>query len=65
MNYFIHSLYEPNSSTCNICSYDKDQKIKDNIFYHSCKQIIIKEIVLLNILTFIMDISTENQEDGA
>ena len=61
----LHSLYEPNLSACDNCSYDKEQKIKDNIFYHSCKQIIVKEIVLPHLLTFIMDLSTENQEDGA
>lgn len=61
----IISYYELKSSACDKCSYDINQKIKNNIFYNTCKQTIIKEINFPNLLLFIFDLSDEKEYDIA
>lgn len=62
LNEIILSYSEPSSGTCEKCSYIND-RIKQNIFYHTCKQKIVKDILFPNILVFILDLSDENNKD--
>ena len=59
----LNSLSEPFSSSCIICSFNPDESIKSNIYYQTCKQTIVKELEIPNILFFIFDLSTENESD--
>ena len=52
------------SSSCIICSFDENEKLKNNIFFHSCNQTIIKNLDLPNILLFILDLSSELENDA-
>ena len=42
LNDILDSLTEPFSSSCIICSFDENKKLKNNIFFHSCKQTKLK-----------------------
>ena len=50
------SYSEPSSCSFEQCRYINDV-IKQNKFYHTCKQKFIKEIFFPNILLFILDSS--------
>lgn len=51
-------LKEPSCGACETCSYE-NERIKNNIFYHTCKQKIIKNFILSDFLFFIFEFSDE------
>ena len=61
----IRLLFEPNSSACEICSYENYDEgiLKKNNFYLTCKQKLIKSFSLPNILSFIFDLSNEKERE--
>ncbi len=63
LNGIINSLAEPFSCSCIICSFNSNETIKENIFYHTCKQTIIKDLGIPDILFLIFYLSTENDLD--
>ena len=52
LNDIILMLKEPSCGAFKACSYE-DEEIKNNPFYGICKQKIIKNLIILQILSFI------------